>query len=104
AYVKQDGAWTPRGLRELPDAPGEAGRSEARRGAGPWRAMVPVIARPDAALAAGEAAAPAPAMRKPGGMIRCENVFKTSRTGDRVVEALRGVDLSIDGLGFYGIM
>ena len=66
--------------------------------------MVSVIARPDAALAAEGAAATAPTMRKPGGMIRCANVFKTYRTGDRVVEALRGVNLSIDGPGFYGIM
>jgi putative ABC transport system ATP-binding protein len=37
-------------------------------------------------------------------MIRCSNVRKTYRLGDRTVEALRGVDLSIDAPGFYGIM
>jgi putative ABC transport system ATP-binding protein len=37
-------------------------------------------------------------------MIRCTAVHKTYRQGGRVVEALRGVDLSIEGPGFFGIM
>ena len=37
-------------------------------------------------------------------MIRCTGVHKSFRQGKRVVEALRGVDLSIDEPGFYGIM
>lgn len=37
-------------------------------------------------------------------MIRCEEVCKSYRLGDRVVEALRGVSFTIDRPGFYGIM
>jgi putative ABC transport system ATP-binding protein len=37
-------------------------------------------------------------------MIRCTAVHKSYRLGDRQVEALRGVDLEIDGPGFYAIM
>ena len=37
-------------------------------------------------------------------MIRCTGVHKSYRQGGRVVEALRGVDLSISEPGFYGIM
>ena len=37
-------------------------------------------------------------------MIRCTAVHKSYRQGGRVVEALRGVDLSIEGPGFFGIM
>lgn len=37
-------------------------------------------------------------------MIRCVGVHKAYRSGARSVEALRGVDLQIDGPGFYGIM
>ena len=37
-------------------------------------------------------------------MIRCTGVHKTYRSGARSVEALRGVDLRVEGPGFYGIM
>lgn len=37
-------------------------------------------------------------------MIRCVDVHKSYDLGDRRVAALRGVDLSIDKPGFYGIM
>lgn len=37
-------------------------------------------------------------------MIRCEDVRKSYRLGDRAVEALRGITFSIDEPGFYGIM
>ncbi len=37
-------------------------------------------------------------------MIRCVGVHKRHLLGDREVRALRGVDLEIDGPGFYGIM
>jgi len=37
-------------------------------------------------------------------MIRVQGVRKSYRLGDRVVEALRGVDLELPGSGFYGIM
>lgn len=37
-------------------------------------------------------------------MIKCVNVHKRYRLGDALVPALRGVDLSIDEPGFYGIM
>jgi len=37
-------------------------------------------------------------------MINCINVRKSFRVGDRHVEALRGVDLSIEHPGFYAIM
>jgi putative ABC transport system ATP-binding protein len=37
-------------------------------------------------------------------MIRCVDVHKSYNLGDRRVEALRGVDLSIERPGFYGIM
>ena len=37
-------------------------------------------------------------------MIRCNAVHKSYRQGGRVVDALRGVDLEIEGPGFFGIM
>ncbi|USN99141.1 MAG: ABC transporter ATP-binding protein [Phycisphaeraceae bacterium] len=37
-------------------------------------------------------------------MIRCEGVHKSYQLGSESVHALRGVDLSIDEPGFYGIM
>lgn len=37
-------------------------------------------------------------------LIRCASVRKTYRLGDRAVEALRGLDLSIEEPGFYAIM
>lgn len=37
-------------------------------------------------------------------MIRCVNVHKAYRTPEREVQALRGVDLTIDRPGFYAIM
>src|SRR5262249_18635812 len=37
-------------------------------------------------------------------VIRCTNVHKSYRLGDRTVEALRGVDLTIEGPGFHAIM
>ncbi|GAB4385853.1 MAG: ABC transporter ATP-binding protein [Phycisphaerales bacterium] len=37
-------------------------------------------------------------------MIRCRDVSKTYRLGDRSVEALRGVSLSLEEAGFYAIM
>ncbi len=37
-------------------------------------------------------------------MIRCADVHKAYRLGDRTVQALRGVDLSIEEPGFYAIM
>ena len=37
-------------------------------------------------------------------MIQCHEVEKSYRLGDRSVQALRGVDLSIDEPGFYAIM
>jgi putative ABC transport system ATP-binding protein len=37
-------------------------------------------------------------------MIKCTDVHKTYRTDTRSVEALRGVDLCVEGPGFYGIM
>ena len=37
-------------------------------------------------------------------MIKCESVVKTFQIGDRVVKALRGVDLDIADPGFYAIM
>jgi len=37
-------------------------------------------------------------------MIRCHAVHKSYRQGGRVVDALRGADLEIDGPGFFGIM
>lgn len=37
-------------------------------------------------------------------IVRCENVFKSYRLGGRVVEALRGVDLTIARPGFFAIM
>jgi putative ABC transport system ATP-binding protein len=37
-------------------------------------------------------------------MIRCQEVCKGYRLGDRAVEALRGVTFSIETPGFYGIM
>jgi ABC-type lipoprotein export system ATPase subunit len=40
----------------------------------------------------------------PPGTIRLAGVTKTYRTGGAAVEALRGVDLTIDEPGFYGIM
>jgi putative ABC transport system ATP-binding protein len=39
-----------------------------------------------------------------GAPIRCEGVFKAYRQGNRLVEALRGVDLVIDRPGFFAIM
>lgn len=37
-------------------------------------------------------------------MIRCDQVTKSFTLGDRVVRALRGVDLAIEAPGFYAIM
>lgn len=37
-------------------------------------------------------------------MIRCRDVCKSYRLGNRSIEALRGVSFSIDEPGFYGIM
>ncbi len=37
-------------------------------------------------------------------MIHCTGVYKSYQLGEKRVEALRGVDLSIDAPGFYGIM
>ncbi|MEO0513345.1 MAG: ABC transporter ATP-binding protein [Planctomycetota bacterium] len=37
-------------------------------------------------------------------MVRCENVHKSYQLGDRRVEALRGLDLTIDRPGFYAVM
>ncbi len=37
-------------------------------------------------------------------MIRCDQVTKSFTLGDRVVHALRGVDLAIEDPGFYAIM
>jgi len=37
-------------------------------------------------------------------MIRCEDVRKSYRLGDRTVEALRGVTFAIEAPGFYGVM
>ncbi|MEQ8844889.1 MAG: ABC transporter ATP-binding protein [Phycisphaerales bacterium] len=37
-------------------------------------------------------------------MIRCQGLHKRYRLGERVVHALRGLDLSIEGPGFYAIM
>ena len=37
-------------------------------------------------------------------MLRCTNVHKSYRAGERTVAALRGVDLHIDQPGFYAIM
>lgn len=37
-------------------------------------------------------------------MVRCEQVFKSYKLGDRTVEALRGVDLRIERPGFFAIM
>jgi putative ABC transport system ATP-binding protein len=37
-------------------------------------------------------------------MIRCQDVCKSYRLGDRSIQALRGVTFSIDEPGFYGIM
>ena len=37
-------------------------------------------------------------------MIQCSQVRKSFRIGDRIVHALRGVDLTIDEPGFYAIM
>ena len=37
-------------------------------------------------------------------MIRCSNVHKSYDLGGRRVEALRGVDLTIDEPGFYAMM
>ncbi|MCB9844755.1 MAG: ABC transporter ATP-binding protein [Phycisphaeraceae bacterium] len=37
-------------------------------------------------------------------MIRCVGVHKSYRLGDRAVQALRGLDLTIEAPGFYGIM
>lgn len=37
-------------------------------------------------------------------MVRCEQVFKSYKLGDRTVEALRGVDLRIEQPGFFAIM
>lgn len=37
-------------------------------------------------------------------MIRCDQVTKSFTLGDRVVRALRGVDLAIEDPGFYAIM
>jgi len=39
-----------------------------------------------------------------GSVIRCTNVHKGYKLGDRVVSALRGVDLEIPGSGFFAIM
>lgn len=39
-----------------------------------------------------------------GAVVRCLNVHKNYHLGDREVVALRGVDLSIPGPGFFGIM
>ncbi len=39
-----------------------------------------------------------------GSMLRCSNVHKSYRLGDRDVPALRGVDLSISEPGYYAIM
>ena len=36
--------------------------------------------------------------------VRCTNVFKSYSQGDRTVEALRGVDLTVPRTGFFGIM
>jgi putative ABC transport system ATP-binding protein len=36
--------------------------------------------------------------------IRCSGVHKSYRLGDRTVEALRGVDLTVTGAGFHAIM
>jgi putative ABC transport system ATP-binding protein len=38
------------------------------------------------------------------GMVRLEQVHKTYRQGDHVVEALRGVDLAVEQPGFFAIM
>jgi len=37
-------------------------------------------------------------------MIRCVDVHKRFRLGDRVVEALRGVDLEVPSAGFFAVM
>jgi putative ABC transport system ATP-binding protein len=37
-------------------------------------------------------------------MVRLEQVHKTDRTGAQHVEALRGVDLALDGGGFFAVM
>ncbi len=37
-------------------------------------------------------------------MIRCVDVHKSYHLGERVVEALRGADLTIESPGFYGVM
>ncbi len=51
-------------------------------------------------------AAPSDVRARPaaGPVIACAGVRKTYRLGDREVVALRGVNLSIDRPGFYGIM
>ena len=40
----------------------------------------------------------------PSPMIRCVDVYKSYRLGDREVTALRGIDLEIDRPGFHAIM
>jgi putative ABC transport system ATP-binding protein len=37
-------------------------------------------------------------------MLRCVDLHKSYRLGDRVVPALRGVDLTIEGPGYYAVM
>jgi putative ABC transport system ATP-binding protein len=61
---------------------------------------------PSAAIATEQPRAGAAPAGRPIGApsIRCVNVHKTYRTGGRQVAALRGVDLLIDGPGFFGIM
>jgi len=39
-----------------------------------------------------------------GRTVNCQNVFKSYRVSERAVEALRGLDLDIDGPGFFAIM
>ena len=52
-----------------------------------------------AAVPAGEAARPGAAE-----LVRCTDVHKSYRLGDRKVEALRGVSLTVDRPGFFAIM
>lgn len=40
----------------------------------------------------------------PRGLIRCTDVHKKYKLGDRLVTALRGIDLEIPGPGFFAIM